>query len=352
MASEFQRPIDDDALARLIADSTFERVSLPQASRVEGARVWSLAHGFEDAADGCSLCIGAFDGVHVGHRRLVSETVADARARDVASVAVTFWPDPDAILAGAHAAPRLLAMEDRIKALSLLGLDGIIAFDFTPALSRVPYGRFLVQQLARLARPVSVHVGSNFRIGARGEGDVARMTELGRQRGFEVIGHDLVSAAGRPVTATRIRGLLQGGCLREANDLLGRAHFVRGTVRHGRGEGASMGFATANVACDPTTCLPEKGVYAAYALVDGIIWPAAVNVGEPPTFSGPHTSFLEAHLLGFEGDIYGRTIDVVFVERLRPSRAFADSAELKRVVRENIEWVRTHLGDDGVEVRR
>ena len=133
--------------------------------------------------------------------------------------------------------------------------------------------------------------------------------------------------------------------------LLGRCHFVRGWVDHGRGEGTSFGFPTANVRCDARTCMPAEGVYACVVSDGSRAWPAAANVGAPPTFDTRHDAyFLEANLLGFEGDLYGSELAVTFVAWLRASRPFSSLEELERTVLSNIDWVRRNVGETGVEV--
>jgi riboflavin kinase/FMN adenylyltransferase len=165
-----------------------------------------------------------------------------------------------------------------------------------------------------------------------------------------VFGEDLVGEDGSTISATRIRGLLRSGELGEANKLLGRCHVLRGAVEHGRGEGTGMGFPTANVSFAIEDCMPKEGVYAGYVVVDGTAWASAINVGAPPTFSDARPAFLEANLLGFSGDLYGREVSVVFARWLRASRPFPSTEELERAVLSNVDWVRTQVGQHGVEV--
>lgn len=195
-----------------------------------------------------------------------------------------------------------------------------------------------------------VHVGENFRFGALGAGDAALLSACGEALGFDVVTHSLLERDGLPVSSTRVRTLLGEGRVSDAAVLLGRHHFVRGTVAHGRGEGTSFGFPTANVCCDPRFCLPCEGVYACLVTDGAWAWPAAANVGAPPTFDMHREAFLEANLLGFSGDLYGRELAVVFVEWLRASRTFSSLDELATVVLGNIGWVRDNLGDAGVRV--
>ncbi|MGN0075775.1 MAG: riboflavin kinase, partial [Parafannyhessea sp.] len=281
---------------------------------------------------------------------LVSEH-GDARRRGCACVVVTFDPDPDDLLVGPRASSRLLEVGDRVRAIATLGVDAIVTLDFGPSLAQTPYREFVSSTLDSVVRPISVHVGTNFRFGARGEGDVAALAAIGRARGFEAHAHELVTAGGETVSATRIRALLHKGGVEDASGLLDRLHWVRGVVEHGRGEGTSFGFPTANVRVPRAACMPADGVYACVVCDGATAWPAAANVGAPPTFSAPEEAFLEANLLGFDGDLYGSEVSVLFVRWLRASRTFPSTDELERVVLGNIDWVRKNLGDRGVGVR-
>lgn len=298
------------------------------------------------------VCIGAFDGLHLGHRSLVRSTIEDARMRGCRSVVVSFDPLPAEFLGRAHAPGRLLSSQDRVRALESLSPDAIVLFDFDRGLASLGYEQFLLELLPRIVHPSSVHVGSNFRLGRMGLGDVRALAKLGALHGVDVIGHELVRMEGAPISSTRVREALSDGGVELAARLLGRLHFVRGEVIHGRGEGRGLGFPTANLSVARCACLPRKGVYAGLLHEGGRVWPAAVNVGAPPTFSAPQAAFLEANLLGFEGDLYGRKVDLLFTDWLRPSRPFSSKEELEAVVLGNIDWVKGNLGSGMLEVGR
>ncbi|MBO7675168.1 MAG: riboflavin biosynthesis protein RibF [Atopobiaceae bacterium] len=297
------------------------------------------------------LVAGAFDGLHLGHQRLVAQALADSCKKRVPCVALTFDPDPSEVISPASCGNRLLSTHDRVRGLIGLGVDYVLVCTFTPELAGFEPNRFLDEVVLGAVRPLSVHVGTNFTFGNRGAGTVQTLRAAGSTRGFDVFGHELLRDDADVVSSTRIRALLSGGDVASAADLLGNYHYVRGTVVHGRGEATSFGFPTANVTCDARACLPAEGVYACYVYHDGAAWPAAANVGAPPTFSGPRAAFLEANLLGFYGDLYDQDVAVLFVEWLRPSRTFESIDELERTVLGNIAWVKRHLGDKRIEVR-
>lgn len=305
-----------------------------------------------DGRFGAVAAIGAFDGLHLGHQDLLLGARKEADSRGVRCVAVTFDPDPSEFLDACTTkmGTRLLGCEDRVAGLLELGADVVLCLSFDAEFADTEPHEFVDRFLLQAFRPISLHVGDNFRFGQGGMGDVALLSRMGNQAGFETHSHPLKSMSGMPISATRARTQILEGNLQDANELLGRCHYVRGVVEHGRGEGTAFGFPTANVRCDRRDLMPPQGVYACYVIVDGLGWPAAVNVGAPPTFGGQGEAFLEANLLGYTGDLYGSEVCVSFVSFLRSSRTFDSVEELEHVVLGNIEWVANNLGDHALEV--
>lgn len=298
----------------------------------------------------CCIAIGAFDGMHRGHRDLLARARADARERGVASIAVTFDPDPDRVVSHAPS-PKLLSARDRIEALRRSGVDGVLVVPFDAALASLDHAEFFERVILPVLDVRSVHVGSDFRLGAGGRADVGVLRAWGAGRDIEVIGHDLVCDDGTPITATRIRGLVGAGALDAVERELGRRYFVRGTVVRGRMQGSSMGFPTANIELPSFVQRPRAGVYAGYAFDGRAAWPAAINVGIPPTFEGEEgAAELEANILGFSGDLYGAELCILFASFLRNQRTFASEEELVSTVRGNIEDVRELFGEGEVEL--
>lgn len=308
-----------------------------------------LIDGFEGPAP-ASIAIGVFDGLHVGHNELLACTVEDARRRGILSVAVTFDPDPDQVVSSSPSL-KLMSVGDRLRALSLSGVDAVIVVPFDRSVAALDHIGFFEGVLAPCLDIRSIHVGSDFKLGARGASNVEVISHWGSERNIEVFGHDLVSDGGAAVTATRIRSLLSRGEIDDASRELGRRYVVRGIVGSGRGQGTGMGFPTANVQIDSMIQLPLDGVYAGYACLDGCVWPAAVNVGIPPMFAqSKRSARLEANLLGYSGDLYGRELMVSFTKRLRPSRHFDSIAQLVEVVNADIETVSRLHGDSAIRI--
>ena len=310
------------------------------------------------ADDGAVVAMGVFDGLHLGHRALLEQAKREACAKDALFVVVTFDPDPSDVLSSTMPVRHLLNSDDRVRGLMGLGADvgadAVLVLRFTSDVASLAPRAFVRDVLMHEIRPISVHVGENFRFGYGAQGTTGVLEELGRTYGFSVHAHKLVEGAGEPVSATRIRTLLESGDLDTANDLLRRCHYVRGGVEHGRGEGTSFGFPTANVRCPSSVCMPAKGVYGCYVTFGRKRWPAAVNVGAPPTFvegdGSMSEAFLEANLVGFDGNLYGADVAVSFVAWLRGSKVFESIDDLERTVLGNIDWVRTNLGEGELEV--
>ena len=305
-----------------------------------------------DGFIGDAVCtIGAFDGVHRGHRYLFSATIRDARKRGVPSVIVTFDPDPDELFLPQARIHKLLNNEDRLSFLSKFGADFVLCLPFNRQLAGHSTESFLKRYVFPTFMPKAIHVGADFKLGAGNAGNVSELRQLGsiRGRNWDVKGYDLLCNRAAPVSATRIRHLLidEGDC-KTANDLLQRCHFVRGTVVKGRQKGREFGFPTANVSLSYPYVVPAEGVYACFVLVDDMAWPAAVNVGVPRTFADePGCASIEANLIGFEGDIYGHDIAVGFVEKLRGQQKFESLDALMATVNSNIDWVKEHIGATG-----
>jgi len=286
------------------------------------------------------VAIGVFDGVHLGHQSLLTDTVADASSRGVSAVAITFDRDPDQIVAPGTAAPQLLTLADKLQFMCDTELDAVLVIPFTAALGEMSPEAFLDSVLMGAVRPVCVHVGRDFRFGTRAAGDVATLLQLGLSRGFEVVAHELIASQGAAVTSTRIRALVAAGEVVMAAELLTRPARVTGTVHQGRGEGAALGYPTANVVPVTFAALPADGVYAGRAVLEnGDVWACAISVGTPPSFPEAR-DYLEAHLIGFDGDLYDRPITLEFLERLRDQRPFGSLLELSGAIAHDVEVTR------------
>ena len=288
----------------------------------------------EKNARGCVVAIGTFDGVHIGHQALISRAISLARAAGVACVVFTFQNHPLSVLAPQHVPPSLSAPEERRRLFASLGVDLVIEESFTKELASLPAEEFLARLVEALA-PRAVAVGENFSFGSGGRGTPEFLAMQGKQLGFRVENVPLLSRAGKTVSSTRIRALLLAGDVRLAGELLGRPFSMTGVVMHGDERGRTLGFPTANLLPSKEDACPVNGAYAVRVEREkGTQHIGVANVGSNPTFDG-HERRVEAHLLDFSGNLYGETITVRFVERLRAEKKFPSPESLVEQIRED-----------------
>lgn len=286
--------------------------------------------------EGSVITIGAYDGLHIGHRTVIDRVVERARAETRRSAVVTFDRHP-ASLVRPESAPKLLT--DHHQKLDLLadtGIEAVAVVPFDSAQAAESAEDFVERVLVRVLGVRRIMVGSDFHFGRGRSGNVELLDRMGQRLGFDVEPIALVESAGVVSSSTAIRRALAEGDLDSAARMLGRRHEIRGTVVRGDQRGRTIGFPTANVEVPAEICLPADGVYAAWYVrenVDGLSqrFPAAVNIGRRPTFyEDAPVSLVEAHLLDVEGiDLYGERARLSFVRRLRGERKFAGLDELK-----------------------
>jgi riboflavin kinase/FMN adenylyltransferase len=236
-----------------------------------------------------------------------------------------------------------MTLEQKAEVLAGLGVDVLAVLAFTPALSRKTPEEFARLVLGQALGARLVVVGTSFRFGSGREGDLARLAGLGEQLGFEVLGVPALLHEGAPISSTRVREALAAGALEAVSALLGRRFFVDGAVVRGAGRGRTLGIPTANLAIVNET-LPRPGVYACWCRPggQGAALPAVANLGRRPTFGGGETT-VEAHILDFDGDLYGRTLRLEFQEWLREERAFTGPSALVEQIRRDVAEARRVL---------
>lgn len=297
--------------------------------------------GFAAPPPGCSggaVAVGNFDGVHLGHAALLRTLRRHADALGGPAVVVSFDPHPMQLLDPGRFQPLLTDPETRAGLLRAAGADAVILLRTTPVLLRLSAEEFFDRLLRERLNVRAMVEGFNFRFGRDRAGDTALLERMCRGAGvrFEVV--PPLEADGAPVSSSRVRDALLAGDVATAARLLGRRFAVHGRVAEGAKRGRTIGFPTANLT-DVATLLPGDGVYAATATVGEATYAAAVNVGPNPTF-GETARKVEAHLIDFAGDLYGREITVVFAERLRGTRPFGSAAELIEQLRRDVERLR------------
>jgi riboflavin kinase/FMN adenylyltransferase len=287
------------------------------------------------AAGPSAVTIGFFDGVHLGHRRVIGRTVEAARERDLASVAVTFDRHPREVFSPGREPRLLTTVERKIGLVETIGVDVLVVLEFTDELSRWPAEDFVDRVLTDGLAARHVVVGENFTFGYRAAGTVPVLRELGAERGFEVEGMGLMTLGDRVVSSTSIRQALTDGDLAWPQEALGRRFVLDGRVVRGAGRGTGLGWPTANLQTLPRLLLPGEGVYAGRALHRDSGYRAAINVGTNPTF-GQEPVHLEAFLLDFSGDLVGEPLAIEFWERLRDEVRFESVDALSRQIEADV----------------
>ena len=389
----------DVSLASICESSSIYPQVLSTYQRLvqDGITLYVAPHVAYTSRTPSCVAFGVFDGFHVGHQRLLHKTLESAHAHNLTSAVVTFDPDPSSVLHSQAPASCaldldacLLTTKQRLELIARTHVDLIVVVAFTPALAKLEYQKFLTDVVMKCLAPRIIHVGADFKMGYRGQGDIAALRVFGSLHDIDVFGHRLAVDNEVVISATLIRTLLQNGDIALATRYLTRFYSLSGKVIHGRGKGSGFGFATANILCQANHCVPQSGVYMACVVCQHHIYPAAVNVGISPTFSSefyenelgkaqdnlqnnsqngsqdnvektthdskrralPRQGFLEAHLLGFTGDIYGQTVDVIFIKRMRNAHKFESVSALVKAVHDNIKEVKNCLGETGIEVYR
>lgn len=284
---------------------------------------------YPDDAPRSAVTIGVYDGVHLGHRHVLSALTATASARGLPTAVVTFDPHPASVVAPKRAPLLLTSVERRLELLGDLGIDRCVVLGFDELVATEPPAAFVERVLVGELRAEAVVVGENFRFGHDRAGDVALLRAIAGTGGFEVEPVALDAADGEPISSSRIRAMLTDGDVAAAAALLGRPHELEGTVVRGDGRGRSLGFPTANLAIDPSVVIPAAGIYAGtWTRPSGEAAIAAISVGRRPTFYEHAELLVEAHLCDVDADLYGERARLEFVARLRAEQKFDSVDEL------------------------
>ena len=287
------------------------------------------------------LAIGVFDGVHLGHQQIIRQTLADARQHDAASLVLTFDRHPNAVVAPDRVPPQIFSRSQKLRAIEALGADALLEIHFDREFSEQT-GEGFIRELAReLGKIQSICVGADFVFGHRRGGNVALLKQLGGELHFQVHGLAAVALDGQAVSSTRIRELIRAGDLDAASQMLGRPYAICGQVITGDRIGRQLGFPTANL--DATgLVLPSNGVYAAVTSWKGGFYRVALNIGLRPTVASAQPQLrVEAHLLDFNGDLYGEELELEVGVKLRNEQRFGSPTELREQIARDVAAVRS-----------
>jgi riboflavin kinase/FMN adenylyltransferase len=283
------------------------------------------------------LAIGFFDGVHLGHQQIIRQTITDARQHGALALVITFDSHPNTVVAPARVPPLIYSLPQKLRTIELLGPEALLLIHFDKAFSQKTGEAFIGDLASAWTGIQSVCVGANFAFGYKRGGNVELLKKLGGELKFSVHGMAAVSLDGEAVSSTRIRDAVRAGELDLASQMLGRAYSIAAPVIEGDKLGRQIGFPTANL--DVTgLALPPSGVYAIHAIARGKTHRAVLNIGTRPTIGGPNPSLrVEAHLLDFDGELYGEELEIVFAEKLREEQKFPSVTELKAQIAQDIE---------------
>ena len=304
-------------------------------------KVIHAARELQPDSRGVCVAIGMFDGLHLGHQQVIRRTIADARAAECASVVLTFDRHPNSIVAPRRVPPLIYSLPQKLRAIASLGVEITLLIHFDEAFSRQTGEQFIRSLVRDFGRVANVCVGNAFVFGRGRSGDLALLQRLGRELNFGVQGLPAVSLDQQVISSTRIRETIRRGDLASACQMLGRPYGLAGPVIPGDRLGRQLGFPTANL--DTTgLVLPPHGVYAVQAKLEHDVFQGVLNIGCRPTLGHPLPQLrVEAHLLDFEGDLYGKELEVTPVKKLRDEKKFP-----------SLEALREQIALDSAEARR
>ena len=287
--------------------------------------------------------IGSFDGVHRGHREVLRQLTDYAQQTGGSSVVITFWPHPATVLGGCKQPGLLSTPDEKRQLMAETGIDWLITLPFTREFSQMEYDEFVTDCLVNKLHIDTLFVGYDNKVGRNGRGRFTEVETLALKLGFNVRQLKMLSANEAPISSTAIRSLLAEGRVIEANQLLGRPYLLSGKVVSGNHIGTTIGFPTANIEPDECKFVPGNGAYAIRANIGGTEYAGMLNIGNRPTI-GDNRQTIEAHLFNFSGNLYGQTIDVYFVDKIRNERQFASIDELREQLNADCKTVKGWFG--------
>ena len=291
------------------------------------------------------LTIGVFDGVHLGHKYLISQLVEQARQQNLLSGVVTFRQHPQEMLAPQTKLPFLTDLIERSNLLKKEGVEAIIPLSFTAELAQLTARNF-VNLLKKCLRMRGLVIGPDFALGRNREGNTDTLRLLGQEMNFGVTVVLPVMRNGEVVSSTAIRQALADGDMKKVYNLAGRPFSLHGHIVTGAGRGVELGFPTANLDIDPEQAIPANGVYATWAYIDGRAYQSMTNIGERPTFGGRECT-VEVYVLDYHSDLYGRELRIDIIERVRGEKQFNTAEELKKQIAEDVKQGRAILNSRG-----
>jgi riboflavin kinase / FMN adenylyltransferase len=308
-----------------------------------------IFHGTENASiiRPTVLTLGVFDGLHLGHQRIMQTVVERAKAAGAVATAITFDPHPRAVLHPASAPPLLQTLDQRLANLEVLGIGQVIVISFTLEFSSQPAEVFLEQIIHDRLHAKEVYLGKGFAFGRGRGGNIGLLREMSSRLGFFADEVDEVQIRGQRISSSHIRELLAEGRVNLARRMLGRPYGVEGVIIRGNRRGHTIGFPTANLK-PHNRVIPRYGVYATATLIDGMWRKSITNIGVRPTFEDTTDPSIETYVFDFDDDLYGDVLRVRFLHRIRDERKFSGIDELKRQIERDTNHARNYFRHHGV----
>lgn len=292
--------------------------------------------------DPCVLAIGYFDGVHMGHRRVIQKAIDRSKDKGLSSAVMTFHPHPREILGQSGYSHYLTPLESKLELLEKMGVELAYVVQFDIPFSSI-YPQDFINEFLIPLQAKHVVVGFDYTFGYRGKGTAYTLQEMSEGRyGLDVVSP--ITRFGEKISSTIIREYLYGGKIQEATEFLGRPHSLKGTVIHGEKRGRTIGFPTANIQLKDPYLIPRTGVYGVKVEVDGSHYYGVMNIGIKPTFEQEKKEkSLEVHIFDFDGDLYGKTLKVDFLFFIREEQKFAGIDQLVRQITKDVEFAKKEL---------
>jgi len=309
-----------------------------------------IFHGTESASilRPTVLTLGVFDGLHLGHQRIMERVVERARAARAAATAITFDPHPRAVLHPASAPPLLQTLDQRLANLEVLGIDQAIVIRFDPEFSRQSAEKFIIEAIQDRLHATEVYLGKGFAFGRDRGGNIELLRRMSAELGFLADEVEEVQIRGHRVSSSAIRRLLSEGRVNLARRMLGRPYGVEGVVVRGDRRGHTIGFPTANLQ-PHNRVIPKFGVYATATLIDGTWRRSITNIGVRPTFEAASASSIESYIFDFDGDLYGDVLRVRFLHRIRDEKKFSSVDELRAQIERDTRRALNYFSRPGVK---
>ncbi len=292
--------------------------------------------------------LGVFDGLHIGHQRIMSKVVERAKKLGVVPTAITFDPHPRAVLHPESAPPLLQTLDQRLANFEVLGIEQAIIIPFDKDFAAIEAEQFLNDTVRERLQAKEVYLGKGFAFGKGRTGNIDLLRQMSDENGFFADEVEEVTLRGGRVSSSAIRKLLGEGRVNLARRMLGRPYGVEGVIEHGAMRGRTLGFPTANLK-PHNRVIPKFGVYATAALVDGTWRRSITNIGIRPTFENDSQPSIETFIFDFNGDLYGDSIRVRFLHRIRDERKFAGIEELKTQIEKDTARAANYFRHKGVK---